>query len=127
MVPSTPASLLNPARRAASVMTGAGSSTPTSAHVPVQTKAKPSSSAGTPATAAAVSCEGPTITCGGRARPRSATAGPATSPAARSGGNIFIGTASASPIWSAHFITRVSSSPVVEALVSSVPSCPDSQ
>ena len=69
MVPSTPASLLKPASRAASVMTGAGSSTPTSAHVPVQTKAKPSSAAGTPATAAAVSCDGPTITCGGRARP----------------------------------------------------------
>ncbi len=108
-------------------MTGAASSTPTSAHVPVQTKAKPSPAAGTPATAAAVSCDGPTITCGGRARPSSGTAGPATSPAVRSRGNIFIRTARASATWSAHLFTRVSSSPVVEALVISVPSCPDSQ
>jgi hypothetical protein len=87
VVPSTPPSLLNPAPRAASVMTGAGNSTPTSAHVPVQTNANSSPSAGTPATAAAVSCDGPMITCGGRARPRSAPAGPATSPAGHSRGN----------------------------------------
>jgi hypothetical protein len=57
-----PASLLKPASRLALVMTGAGSSTPASAQVPVQTKAKASSAAGTPVTAAAVSCEGPITT-----------------------------------------------------------------
>ena len=67
-----PTSFVKSACRPAAVMTGAGSSTPASAQVPVQTKANASPVAGTPATAAAVSCDGPMTTCGGRARPRPA-------------------------------------------------------
>jgi hypothetical protein len=49
--PVVPTSLLKPASRAWSVMTGAESSTPASAQVPVQTKAKASSVVGRPTTA----------------------------------------------------------------------------
>ena len=131
MVPSMPTSFVKSACRPAAVMTGAGSSTPASAQVPVQTKANASSAAGTPATAAAVSCDGPMTTCGGRARPRPAAtlgaSGPASSPAVRKRGNSPVGTPRASATGAAQVMVRGSSRPVVEALVSSVPSCPDSQ
>ena len=71
MVPSIPTSLLNPASRAAPVMIGAASSTPASAQVPVQTKAKASSARRYADHSRGGVVRGPTTTCGGRGRPRS--------------------------------------------------------
>ena len=136
-VESTPSSFVKFARRASGVRTGAPSSTPTSDHVPEDTKAKgpPSGSAGTPTTADAVSWV-PTATSGvaspdGERRPRPGTVmGPTTAPASTRRGkrastpNPF---SSACAIPGSHARAPGSSRPVVEALVTSVTASPVNQ
>ena len=128
IVPSTPPSLVKSANRAASVSTGASSSSPTNDQVPEEMYADASPLAGAP-TAEAVSWD-PTAITGPpmpREAPMSGSNGPTRSPAERSGGRIAEGTPTRSASSTAHSCARTSYIPAVEALVRSAPSLPVSQ
>jgi hypothetical protein len=127
IVPSTPPSLVKLARRDASLRTGASSSTPTSDQVPHEIYANCSDAAGTPTTADAVSCEPTATTSGLSGTPRSASTGPITVPGWRSGGKSAARMPNSAMSGAAHSPVRRSSSCVVDALVTSVPSSPVSQ
>ncbi|GAA3095408.1 hypothetical protein GCM10020001_009310 [Nonomuraea salmonea] len=109
--------------------TGPGSSTPASDQVPQETYAKAGPAAGTAATADAVSCEPTALT--GADQPISAATSrrspPTASPGSRSGGRMPGGRPSCLTSGNAHDLVRTSSSPVVEALVTSAPVSPVSQ
>ena len=128
-VPSSPASLVNPASRASDVSTGARSSMPTSDHVPELMNAHTSAgAAGTAATAAAVSCAHVARITGGSPAPvgmSSGSIGPSTVP----GGTISGHRSSSSPIAAsrstAHAPVRASTSCVVLAFVASATILPE--
>ena len=128
--PSTPPSLVKLASRAASVSTGAGSSTPTRPHVPQEMYAAWSLAIGTPTTADAVSWEPTVVTVrpgAPRWRPRLDSTGPTTVPGSTRSPNSPAGRPSRSISSRSHSPVRTSSSPVVEALVRSVTATPVSQ
>lgn len=89
--PSTPPSFVKPACRASSVVTGPGSSVPTSDQVPQEMYTVSSPLEGTPTTAEAVSCEPTVVNSIRRAIPNSERAasvtGPSATPASTSSGS----------------------------------------
>ncbi len=130
-VPSSPSSLVKLAARLSSVSTGAPSSSPASDQVPVQMYANRSPSAGTAATAEAVSCDPTAVTGTGPLSPVSSSTSPrstpAESPGCRSGANRPRSIPSREATSYDQSRVRGSISWVVEALVSSVPCSPVSQ
>ena len=128
-VPSTPASLVKLAARLASVSTGWSSSSPTSDHVPQEMYAKSSPTAGTATTADAVSCE-PTVHTGtDPCSPTSARTWPSSAPGVeqRREQALLSMPEPLREVASPTSACVASSSPVVDALVTSATRAPVSQ